>query len=114
MAHNQGDILWLDMGFSTADGGKERPVLIISNSSLQSYDDVIAVKITKTHIKDGFHYKLTDDMLSKPLPESSSIHFSNILTISASIFTSRKKPIQLKQKYLDEVLDKIKDLIELE
>ncbi|MBW6484031.1 MAG: type II toxin-antitoxin system PemK/MazF family toxin [Vicingaceae bacterium] len=114
MAHNQGDIVWLDMAFSTADGRKERPVLIISNSSLQSYDDVIAVKITKTHIKDGFHYKLTDDMLSKPLPESSSIHFSNILTISASIFTSRKKPIQLKQKYLDEVLDKIKDLIELE
>jgi mRNA-degrading endonuclease toxin of MazEF toxin-antitoxin module len=114
MAYDQGDIVWLDMKFSNTQDGKERPVLIISNSSLQSFDDVIAVKITKSHANDGFHYKLEDEMLSKPLNESSSVHFSNIQTISASIFTARKKTIKLNRKNLDEIIDKVKDLIELE
>ncbi|MEX1003707.1 MAG: type II toxin-antitoxin system PemK/MazF family toxin [Crocinitomicaceae bacterium] len=114
MAYNQGDIVWLDMKFSNSNDGKERPVLVISNSSLQSFDDVIALKITKTHANDGFHFKLKDEMLSKPLNESSSVHFSNIQTISASIFTARKKPIKLDKVVLDEIIEKVKDLIEFE
>jgi len=114
MAYNQGEIVWLDMQFSNTQDGKERPVLIISNSSLQSFGDVIALKITKTHHNDGFHYKLEDDMLSKPLRESSSVHFSNIHTLAAEIFTSRIKPIKLNRTNLDEIIEKVKDLIELE
>ena len=114
MAYYQGDIVWLDMAFSNQQDGKERPVLIISNSSMQSFDDVIALKISKTHVNDGFHYKLEDSMLSKPLPESSSVHFSNIMTISAHIFSSRKKAITLARVNLDEIIEKVQGLIELE
>lgn len=114
MAYKQGEIVWLDMAFSNQQDEKERPVLVISNSSMQSYDDVIAVKITKTHINDGFHYKLEDSMLSNPLPDSSSVHFGCVMTISAHIFTSRKKPIRLAKTNLEEIIEKVQELIELE
>jgi|ERR1035437_2325989 mRNA-degrading endonuclease toxin of MazEF toxin-antitoxin module len=114
MSYKQGSIVWLDFKFTDHSDKKERPVLIISNSALENFNEVIAVKITTTFRRDGFGYELKPEMLSEPLDEKSFVRFGTIMTFSVTIFSSRKKPITLKRKYLDEVIEKVKEVIELE
>lgn len=114
MSYKQGSIVWLDFKFTDHSDEKERPVLIISNSAVKNIGEVIAVKITKTFRRDGLDYELKPEMLSEPLKEKSYIRFCTLQTLSVNIFSSRKKPITLKKKYLEEVIEKVKEVIELE
>lgn len=115
MSFKQGEIVWLNMRYTDASGEKERPVLIISNSSLSNVDEVIVVKISKTHNNNGFCFRIPLDQISTSLPhEFSSIHINSVTSLSVHIFSSRKKAITLKRAFVSGIIDKVKDLIELE
>lgn len=116
MSFKQGNIVWLDMQYTDFSDEKERPVLIISNSELQNVDEVIAMKITKTHRGYGFSYEIKPNMLeSGTLPAAlSCLEINVVQSMSVQIFSSRKKPLKLKREYLEEVLERFSDLIELE
>ena len=79
------------MSFTDGTGEKIRPDLIISNNSLNSYADVIVLKMMKTFINDGYSFKLGDATTTKPMKQEASIRFSTIETISVHMFPIRKQ-----------------------
>ena len=115
MSYKQGDIVWLNARYTDGSGEKERPLLVISNSSLSNVDEVIAIKISKTHFNNGYCFRISEKDLSQPLPEEySSIHINSLYSYSVHTFSSRKKPIKVNKNFLSEIIDKVADLIEIE
>jgi mRNA-degrading endonuclease toxin of MazEF toxin-antitoxin module len=107
---SQGDIVWLDTKFTDQSGNKERPILIISNESLNFYDDVIGLKITTTNSNDGYSFKIENSMLNGKLPKQCYVGISQVFTFDVSTFKPDKK-ISMKRSFLEDVIDKFQDLI---
>jgi mRNA-degrading endonuclease toxin of MazEF toxin-antitoxin module len=116
MSYSQGDIIWIDFKYTDESGEKTRPALVISNTALTNMDEVIVLKITKTKRIDGFDFELKKEMLingSLPYPDS-VVRLGSVQTASTYIFDKRKPIVRLKKGFLNTVIEKFKENIEVE
>ncbi|HRJ39358.1 MAG TPA: type II toxin-antitoxin system PemK/MazF family toxin [Flavobacteriales bacterium] len=116
MGYSQGEIIWIDFKYTDESGEKVRPALVISNSALEIMDEVIMLKITKVKRTDGFDFPLTKEMLQGgelPYPES-VVRLGSVQSTSIFIIDKRRNKVKLKREFLDAIIDKFKENIELE
>jgi len=103
VSYFQGDIVLVD--FPHTDGLKsdKRPAIIISNSAINNFNEVIMAAITSTIRNDAFSFKLDNTYLTQPLGMSSEIRCH-------IIFTFKTKQIIKKLSVLNH--DKRKELFQ--
>ncbi len=85
----QGDIVVARVPFSDLEGGKDRPLLIISNNEYNSkMNDVIGIKITS--IKHNYQIKLTQgDLVEGKLKKTSYVEYGFIITIEKELIAMK-------------------------
>ncbi|MDR1632635.1 MAG: type II toxin-antitoxin system PemK/MazF family toxin [Dysgonamonadaceae bacterium] len=109
MKYTQGDIVIVNFLFPTG-GTKKHPVIIVSNNKLQEDEAFFyVVMISSSNNFQKYAYELTDEMLTKKLPEKSYVKCQLIPG-----YTERdviKKHGKIKQFFLQEIIDKTIDSI---
>lgn len=116
MGIQQGEIIWMNFKFTDGSGEKIRPALVISNSSLEYLDEIIMLKITSVKRNDGFDYPLSPEMLlggELAIPES-LVRLNTVQSISTLIVDQKKQGLRIKRKYLERIIDRFMEQIELE
>ncbi|MEP6513528.1 MAG: type II toxin-antitoxin system PemK/MazF family toxin [Parafilimonas sp.] len=60
MRYQKGDIVWVNFPFTDGSQMKPRPVLIISNETVNKTGDYILVQITSKFKKDNLSIEISD------------------------------------------------------
>jgi len=104
MKCRQGDVVLVNFLFPTGEF-KEHFAVIVSNDELHEDEDFFYVVMISTNNDfQKYAYELTDEMLTKKLPEKSYVKCQLI-----SGYTERdviNKHGKLKQKFLEQIIDK--------
>ena len=105
----QGEIV--EVNFLLPSGEfKPHPTIIISNDSVNSYEDTfIGVMISSTAPDDEFTYWLTNDMLTKPSKKVCQVRTQLIAMIPESQVMAKHGNI--KRQYLKQVIAKINESV---
>jgi len=104
----KGDVVVIPFPFSDLSNSKRRPALVIAKLK---GDDVILCQITSQARMDGYNIQLTAaDFSSGSLPLVSNIRPSMLFTGNTE--TILKKAGNLKQSKINEVIQKLKEIID--
>ena len=105
MSYNQGDIVLVPFPFTMGTSSKVRPVIVVSNSTVNNTEDVILAQITSKPRKDVFTYALENEKLSESLNLSSQVRCHKIFIVQKT--TIYKKISTLNQIGRSELREKI-------
>lgn len=108
---SQGDVLLIPIPFSDLSSVKKRPVMVLSNDKYNSItDDIIVIAIT-SNLGSKFSEVLLcpSDLADGEIKVESALRVDKIYTISQKIVV--KKLGKLKQAKIDEVKNKLKELL---
>ena len=105
MSYNQGDIVLVPFPFTMGTSSKVRPVIVVSNSTVNNTEDVILAQITSKPRKDVFTYALENEKLSESLNLSSQVRCHKIFIVQKT--TIYKKLSTLNQIGRSELREKI-------
>jgi mRNA-degrading endonuclease toxin of MazEF toxin-antitoxin module len=116
MGFSQGEIIWINFKFTDGTGEKTRPALVISNTALEFMDEVILLKITSVNRKDGFDFPLLPSMLQGgQLPFADSvIRIGSVQSTSTLIIDQKRPKLKIKKEYLQQIVDRFLEQIEVE
>lgn len=105
----KGDVVVTPFPFSDLTSNKKRPALIVANLD---GDDVIMCQITSKNVNDSYGITLlTNDFDSGKLPFDSNIRPNRLFTGDARIII--KCSGKLKKQKLDEVIDKLIEVLKI-
>ncbi len=103
----KGDIVVTPFPFTDLSSNKKRPALIVAD--LQG-DDAILCQITSKNVNDSYAISLVaDDFKSGKLPVDSNIRPNRLFTGETRIIIKRAG--RLKKSKLDDVIDKIVEIL---
>jgi len=103
----QGDIILVKFPYSDLQNFKLRLALIISNQTLEKYNDFIILGITSIKLGDK-NLEITIDntnLFQGSLPKKSYIRVSKIVSLEKNLII--KKVAQINEKKLKEILEKL-------
>jgi len=110
----QGEILYIDKKYTDLSNGKERPCLVISNSTLSDMDEIIVLKITHTKRKDGFDFEIKNEMLNKPATVDGVVRLNDVQSLSYMVFESRRFSPSIKNAPLKKIIEKFNENFEMD
>ena len=111
LSFKPGDIAIIDLPFSSYSDSKIRPVLVLSSSSYNK-DDIIVAKITSSFFHTGWELLLSQkDLKEGKLRKQSYIDVGFLFTVERSI--TIKKIGEISSNKLKEVREKLADLFSL-
>ncbi|MBI2112180.1 type II toxin-antitoxin system PemK/MazF family toxin [Candidatus Woesearchaeota archaeon] len=102
MMYEQGDIVFLPFPYSDLTAAKQRPALIISNSTLNHTEDRICCLITSNKPKDGI---LINSFEKGSLPFESWVKPYRLFTVNTKII--RNKICKVSKHFHDQVIAEI-------
>ncbi len=103
----RGDVVVVPFPFSNLSDSKKRPALVVC--TLKG-DDLILCQITSKKAKDDYSIELPEtDFLSGSLKQDSNIRPNKLFTADKSIILY--KIGRLKEKKMEDVLEKISEII---
>ncbi len=111
MKYHQKDIVEIDFPIP-GEGYKVHPALIVSNDELQLDEGFVYVALISSQdfaYSRHYAYKLTDEMLSFKMAKQSYVK-CQVLAVTVDDGILRRLG-SIKQKYFDEIVDKIVDSI---
>jgi mRNA interferase MazF len=103
--YNQGDIVLVPFPFTDGANSKPRPAIVVSNSKVNSTQDVILAQITSQPRADDFSFALENSSLDIPLHQSSQVRCHKIFTMQKSVII--KKISSLKSSGITSLKSKI-------
>jgi mRNA interferase MazF len=107
--YKRGEIVLIPVPFSDLSQTKQRPVLVISNTSHNyASRDMIVVAITSNLLQNGIVIE-SNDLTVGELPKKSIIRCENIYTLEQNIVIKRFGVIS--EKVLEKVTSEINNLI---
>lgn len=114
MAYSQRDVVLVPFPFTDLSGSKNRPALIVSNSTVNRSSDVIVVMITTQNVDGVFKVELDNSHVDTDFKVHSSmnIHCKKIAVIQKNIITKCINKLTSDEK-MEEILDKIKKNFDL-
>lgn len=109
MRVNQRDII--ELNFELPNGKfKTHPALVVSNQNVLDTEDIFyAVMISSKEYNDDFTFKLTDEMLTKPLSKSSFVKCQLLQSYNTNEVISKISTI--KPQYFKQVKQTIFDTV---
>ena len=89
--YRQFEIVWVKYPFSDQpEKGKTRPALVVSNEASNALDsDILVCPLTSTLRGDAFAVRLTDQMLTAPLPLPSEVRCNKVTAVRSSLVLGR-------------------------
>ena len=111
----QGEVVIVNFPFTNQADSKVRPAIAISNSSVNSTEDVIFAQITSENYDDAFSFSLSNSDLERPWKDGGAqatkyVRCHKIVTISKSIV--QKKINKIRPEELEKLLSQVRSLIE--
>ena len=109
MIYQRGDIVFVYFDLPRSRETKEHPAIVISNDRVYDNDEVyICVMITSDTNIDEFTFKITDDMLEKPLKKDFNQARTHLITyIKETHFCNNKPFSRLKGNSVDRLVSRI-------
>ncbi|MEX0268597.1 type II toxin-antitoxin system PemK/MazF family toxin [Leptolyngbyaceae cyanobacterium UHCC 1019] len=103
----KGDVVVVPFPFSDLSQAKRRPALVVA---VLSGDDLILCQITSQTVRDSYAITITtEDFSSGNLKQDSNVRPNRLFTADRQIILSTVG--QLKPEKLDEVIDKLIDIL---
>ena len=103
----KGDVVVVPFPFSDLSQAKRRPALVVA---VLSGDDLILCQITSQTVRDSYAITITtEDFSSGSLKQDSNVRPNRLFTADQQIILSTVG--QLKPEKLDEVIDKLIDIL---
>lgn len=110
--YKHGDIVSVKFPFTDGSEFKKRPVLIISNNSVNETGDLIVVQVTSKFHDANLTIILNNIDCVKPLPLQSYLRIHKIFTVNETLILSKLSSI--KNEFLKVVSKRINEIIEVQ
>ena len=107
--YKQGDIVVVRFPFTDGSDFKKRPVMIISNETVNKTNDYLVVQITSKYNNDNLSVNISDDDCLALMPLKSFIRIHKIFTIHTNLVIT--KITEAKPAFIEHITDKACSII---
>lgn len=105
--YQQGDIILIPYPFTDLSATKQRPAIVLSNSTSNNFrGDYIVAKVTSVIRNDQFSYQLLPSDMDRPLPKLSEVRTNELFTVNNSII--KKRFASLKNEAFNILINQVK------